>query len=527
MYVRLEKPLRMKKLITLLTLFIISVVPLFAQTESFDALKADYPQLMKKFGKELEGQRADYIFAIDVSGTMSKYKDTVVPALGEFFRSLQEGDYVSIIKFGGEATNEVGSAGKVSAETITNLIHYAGHVYDMPTTAYEKEKYFKWTDLDNMLHYLAYDMKQIDRSRLKFVFIITDFLHDPSPARKGHEDWDGVARRFATEQAGNDVYVFCLQLPGSGRDLEKVRNVFPKRFNFNHVPITSGSALSAWFTQRKNAILLDKFYALIAHKIEPAEFTIDPSLNIDGRVKLGVSWKSNPVYDCLRVDDLGTTANGFEFRPNLPKKTMDEEDVLDAGKLSLRKTSFLEPKFKKVSGELEAKASFEVPYEDELAKLGFAAPVMQASATVSRTVFCYPIPLWLFCTIIALIILYIVLVIRAFSRNASNFYRINGKFEVTSGGVPVTERKKANNLDKADFGKGASFLTVPDSNWALQIEVKRYNPFLLPLKHPRYIVTMTKGSSFKVGVKYGPHQHPVIPRNTHITVGEYRVRWMQ
>ena len=178
----------MKRILLLIALFTGISVAVSAQTESFDALKADYPQLMKKFGKELEGQRADYIFAIDVSGTMNKYKDTVVPALGEFFRSLQEGDYVSIIKFGGEATNEVGSAGKIGAETITNLINYAGHVYDMPTTAYEKEKYFKWTDLDNMLHYLANDMKQIDRSRLKFVFIITDFLHDPSPARKGHEE---------------------------------------------------------------------------------------------------------------------------------------------------------------------------------------------------------------------------------------------------------------------------------------------------------------------------------------------------
>ena len=517
----------MKKLITLLTLLTIIVAPAIAQTESFDALKADYPQLMKKFGKELEGQRADYIFAIDVSGTMNKYKDTVVPALGEFFRSLQEGDYVSIIKFGGEATNEVGSAGKIGAETITNLINYAGHVYDMPTTVYEKEKYFKWTDLDNMLHYLANDMKQIDRSRLKFVFIITDFLHDPSPARKGHEDWDGVARRFATEQAGNDVYVFCLQLPGSGRDLEKVRNVFPKRFNFNHVPITSGSALSAWFTQRKNAILLDKFYALIAHKIEPADFEIDPSLDIDGNLELGVSWHSNPVYDRLRVDAVGTSAQGFEFKSKLPKSTKDEEATLLAGKFNHHKASLAHPSFRRIKGDVLADASFDVPYEAELAKLGFESPRMQASAPVSRTVFCYPIPFWLFCTIIGLIILYIILVIRAFSRNASNFYRINGKFEVTSGGVPVTERKKANNLDKADFGKGASFLTVPDSNWALQIEVKRYNPFLLPLKHPRYIVSMTKGSSFKVGVKYGPHQHPAIPRNTHITVGEYRVRWMQ
>ena len=517
----------MKKLITLLTLLTIIVVPAYAQPESFDALKADYPQLMKKFGKELEGQRADYIFAIDVSGTMNKYKETVVPALGEFFRSLQEGDYVSIIKFGGEATNEVGSAGKIGAETITNLINYAGHVYDMPTTAYEKEKYFKWTDLDNMLHYLANDMKQIDRSRLKFVFIITDFLHDPSPARKGHEDWDGVARRFATEQAGNDVYVFCLQLPGSGRDLEKVRNVFPKRFNFNHVPITSGSALSAWFTQRKNAILLDKFYALISHKIEPADFEIDPSLDIDGRVKLGVSWKSNPVYDCLRVDEVETSAKGFQFHPDLPKKTKDEEAVLDAGKLSLNKTSFLKPRFKKISGDLEAKAGFDVPYEAELAKLGFAAPTMQASAPVSRLVFCYPIPLWLFCTIIALIILYIILVIRAFSKNASDFYRINGKFEVTSGGLPVTEKKVAHNLNKADFGKGAGFLPVPDCNWSLQIDVKRYNPFLLPLKHPQYVVSLTKGSSFKIGLKYGPHQHPAVGRYNHITVGEFRIRWMQ
>ncbi len=153
----------MKRILLLIALFIGISVAVSAQTESFDALKADYPQLMKKFGKELEGQLADYIFAIDVSGTMNKYKDTVVPALGEFFRSLQEGDYVSIIKFSGEATNEVGSAGKISAETITNLINYAGHVYDTPTTDFEKEKYFKWTDLDNMLHYLANDMKQIDR----------------------------------------------------------------------------------------------------------------------------------------------------------------------------------------------------------------------------------------------------------------------------------------------------------------------------------------------------------------------------
>ena len=515
----------MKKSLIIITL-LLSATVMLAQQQSLNALKADYPQLMQKFGKELEGQRADYIFAIDVSGTMNKYQETVVPALGEFFKSLQSGDYVSIIKFGGEATNEVGSAGKIGPETITNLINYAGHIYDKPTTEYEREKYFRYTDLENMLRYLATDMKQIDRSQLKFVFIITDFLHDPSLSRKGQEDWDGVAKRFATEQAGNDVFVFALQLPGSGRDLEKVRNVFPKAFNFNHVPITSGSALSDWFTQRKNAILLDKFYALIKHKIQPVEFAIDPSFDIDGHLELGISWKSNPVYDKLRVDAVNTSAKGFEFKSDLPKSTAEEDDVLDAGKFYHQKASLVNPSFKKIKGDITAIASYDVPYEAELSKLGFEAPKFQASAPVNRLLFCYPLPLWLCCLIIALIILYIVLVIRAFMKNGSDFYRINGKFEVMFNGEAVSERKKAQGLNKVDFGRGASFLSVPDANWHISIEVKRYNPFLFFLKHPRYIVTMDRGSSFKIGVKYGSHQHPSIARYTHISVGDYRVRWM-
>lgn len=347
----------MKRLITLVALILSASTLLLAQ-QNLDALKADYPQLMDKFGKELEGQLADYIFAIDVSGTMNKYRSTVVPALGEFFKSLQVGDYVSIIKFGGDATNEVGSAGKIGPETVTNLINYASHIYDKPTTAYEREKYFKWTDLDNMLHYLATDMKQIDRSTLKFVFIITDFEHDPSPARRGHEDWDGVARRFATEQSGNDVFVFALQLPGKATDLECVRGVFPKHFNFNHVPITSGSALSAWFTQRKNAILLDKFYALIAHKIQPDEFAIDPYLDIDGKLDLGISWHANPVYDQIRVDNVSTSAKGFDFASKLPVSSKDQEAQLSAGKFNHKLSNLVHPAIRKIQGDVTALASF-------------------------------------------------------------------------------------------------------------------------------------------------------------------------
>lgn len=515
----------MNKRLQALLLSLLIVVPVFSQTQGLDALRADYPQLMEKFGKELENQRADYIFAIDVSGTMNKFEGTVVPALGEFFKSLQEGDYVSIIKFGGEATNEVGSAGKIGPQTVKNLIDYSKRIYAKPTTQTEKQKYFDYTDLDNMLHYLATDMKQIDRSSLKFVFIITDFVHDPSPVRKGKEDWDGVARRLATEQSGNDVFVFALQLPGTGRDLERVRGVFPKSFNFSHVPITNGSALSAWFSQRKNAILLDKFYALIAHKIQPAEFAIEPDLDIDGNLELGVTWCSNPVYDRLRVDSVGTSAKGFTFQSRLPKSTTEEDATLSAGKFHHKNVNLFHPSFRTLKGEVIAQASFDVPYEAELSKLGFEAPEMQATAPVSRVVFCYPLPLWLCCVIVLLILLYIFLLIKAIIRNVSKFYRINGVFEICDAKGPVAPSATANAAGMVDFGLGAGFIPVPDCDWCIRIKVKRYPAFLL-FKAPEYIVQMTMGDEFEVNGGTWLRMHtPAIQRYSHIYIDRYTIYW--
>jgi len=516
----------MKHTVITLLLSLSALFPLSAQQQSFDALRADYPQLMRKFGDELGEQRADYVFAIDVSGTMGRYRDIVVPALGEFFRSLQDGDYVSIIKFGAEAANEVGSAGTIGEGTVRSLVSCAEHIYDKPTTSFEKEKYYNWTDLDNMLHYLARDLKQIDRNHLKFVFIITDFMHDPAPARRGAEDWAGVARQLATEQSGNDVYVFALQLPGGGRDLERVRGVFPKSFDFNHVSITSGEALSEWFTQRKNAILLDKFHALVARKIAPADLLAAPVMDLDGNLQVQLSWKPNPVYDRLRLEEV-SLAPGPAVEAALPVTVVGEVATLPVGALSREGASLLRPAFRKIDGEVALRAGFDVPYEDELARLGIEAPVVEASAPLSRTVFFYPIPFWLFCTIVALILLYIILVIRAFARNASAAYRIGGKFEVTEDGAPVTERKKAAALESVDIGRSASFLPVPDCNWGITISVKRYNPFILFFKAPVYVVHQTRGNGFRAGgTKWGPHQKPRVAPYSKIVVGSHVIRWI-
>lgn len=518
--------MRKKMLLSILALS--TIISVFAQKQSFDALRRDYPLLMQKFGDELSEQRADYIFAIDVSGTMAKYRETVVPALDEFFNSLQNGDYVSIIKFGGEASNDVGSAGEIGPSTVSSLIECAGHIYDKPSTKYEREKYYNWTDLDNMLHYVAKDMQQVGRNHLKFVFIITDFVHDPAPDRRGHEDWQGVANKFATEQADNDVHVFALQLPGGGRDLEKVRNVFPRQFGFNPVPITSGQALSDWFTQRKNAILLDKFIALVSRKNVPTDLSFAPEMDIDGNLTLSVSWSPNSVYDNIRLDKVTVSSvASSSVGAKLPLTISNPNEILELGTVSKDGASLLKPSFRKISGDVSIEGMYDVPYLHELRKLGIEPLQVQSSAPVTKTVFFYPLPLWLFCTIVALIILYIILVIRAFARNSSSFYKINGKFEVKENGAAITERKVAIGMDAVEIGQAAAFLPVEDCNWTVSIKVKRYNPFILFFKRPEYVVSQTRGNGFKTnGVKWGAHQKPKISRYSKVYVASQVINWI-
>jgi hypothetical protein len=232
------------------------------------------------------------------------------------------------------------------------------------------------------------------------------------------------------------------------------------------------------------------------------------------------------------VNGVDIQGKGMSFESRLPETVRESEICLEAGRVSYTDASLLKPTFRQFNHTIVAEAGFDVPYVGELNKLNIETPVVHASAEVSRRLFCYPLPFWLFCVIIALILLYIILVIRAFSRNSSSVFRINGKFEVTRNGVAITEKATAKRLERVDFGNAASFLPVPGCRWTISILVKRYNPFFLFLKSPVYVIHMTNGRGFNAkGVNWGPHQKPTIPRYTRISIPEqqvtYQIRWIE
>lgn len=495
----------------------------FAQS-GLEALKKDYPQLMEKFGGELENQRADYYFLVDVSGTMQQYKDIVEPALQEFFRSMQTDDYVSVIKFGGAAKNDIGSQGKVSDGVVKNLVNYVPNLYKVPDNASERQLYYNYTDLHAMLQYLTKEMHMPGLNNLKFIFIITDFIHDPTAENRGNEDWLAIKRQLANEQSENYLYVFALQLPGkgSGRDLDKVKSAFPVPIELEEVQ--DKAALSEWFSHKKNRIMLDKFTALVRNKQADPQVEMKPEFTRDGYLTLQTSWKANELFQQLSVDDVIVNNPDFKFKSYLPYTLDADQASIQAGKIVYKSVSL--PFFHTYGDSLTACMSLVAPYTNELIKLGFEQHPVLHTIPAKSSVFTFFLPFWVTVAILALLILYLVLVVRAFMRNRSGKVKINGTFIVRYQGDEVT-RKKIIAQKKVDVGTGALGVAVAHDRclWLIDIQSVTYPCFLF-FKKPEYRVSMRKGKKFKAnGREYLLVHRPRIARGNSIVIDDFSIKW--
>ncbi|MBP5189903.1 MAG: hypothetical protein J6031_03190, partial [Bacteroidales bacterium] len=85
-----------KKLCVLAVLLSV-VAGVAAQSANIDALKKDYPLLTKRYADKLQDRRAHYIFAIDISSSMTAYEKVVRESLVKFVQAVPDGDQITII----------------------------------------------------------------------------------------------------------------------------------------------------------------------------------------------------------------------------------------------------------------------------------------------------------------------------------------------------------------------------------------------------------------------------------------------
>lgn len=491
-------------------------------TQPHDMLEQDYPLLMKKFGDELKTQRANYLFAIDVSGTMNRYENIVVPAMSQFVESLTEGDNVNIIRFGTEAKVSLGGFSDINEETKKALAQYISTLYKRDPQLYAH------TDLNRLLDQINKQL-QIQKNNLTFIFVLTDFINDPAGGKPKltRELCNAHRQRLEARAVDRSMYMYALQLPVEGaNDLQLFKTAIPDSYHFEEFSIVSPSSLKNWFDRKKAEILLDKFHAIVQRKNEAIQLSVTPTLDVDGYINLDVNWQPNELFETISINAVSLQHTGVfqaEYADKLPIEITEDRKQITAGRVKHAQFGF-----HSFADTLSIAGALPTSYDNELEKLEISKPIVSTQVPVGRWIFSFILPLWMLSALILALVIYLCAVVKAAIRNSSYKWRINGNLTVDYRGRIVAEHALSGEKE-VGVGCDGKPVTVSAYNcdWQLTIFQKTFSCWKV-WKKPVYKVTMEKGSNFYTSNgTYMLHDVTSISKGDFVQIDNFTITWSE
>ena len=513
--------MRLLRYIGMMILLVCFLKPTLAESVAYTQLEKDYPLLMQQVGHVLQGQRANYIFAIDVSGTMNQYEHIVVPAMSQFVASLSEGDNISFIRFGTKAKVSLGGLSEIDQTALNDLQNYVQRLYE------RDPELFANTDLYALLTQISQEMR-FQKNNLTFVFVLTDFVNDPAP---GHptltkEICFQLRQQLEARAVDHHIYMYALQLPvGKSNQLSLFRQAIPSSFHFETFSIATQTALKSWFDRKKSEILLDKFKAIIGSQLQAIEVSSAVTVDIDGHLQLDASWYANSLLKDVQIDSLflQDEEDSFDLSLDVPLPCI-VDSVWNKPVGQIKHHSW---GFHPLNGKLGMCYSFPTQFDDELKKLEIQKPTYRSEATIERTLFTAWLPLWLFLSISGCILLYLLMVLGAFVRNRRSMYKINGAVLVNYLSKQMAKKMVC---DKQSFSvgcQGADFLITSNGcNWKItffQQTVSSWKPWKKPIIRIR--LDMGKLMRTTSG-RYRCGDQTRVERGEGILIDDFLIKWM-
>ena len=159
-----------------------------------DAVKKDYPNLSEMYGmKELEKQKAHYIFAIDVSSFMSTNLQVIKPLIKEFIKALPDGDQVTFIRK--SSTENTDYVQNIKSITINNEVRdLLPRILDGSDFEIQNAGSDGYAMTNKILDAIMNPMSE----GLVFVFMFTDFEYWTTQNQydKKKVDWAALVDKF-------------------------------------------------------------------------------------------------------------------------------------------------------------------------------------------------------------------------------------------------------------------------------------------------------------------------------------------
>lgn len=466
-----------------------------AATQSpMEYLQGFCPKLYDKYKEEIGKYAAHYIFAVDVSGTMKRFEPYVVPSLKAFFNALPDGDMVTVIPFGTEILNLPGYAGTINPNMRKNLIDRAQDLYSNSNLTREFKQH---TDVKKAVEAVAAAVRNNRDYKINILVVLTDFRNDVPGDNERPLKSDEIEDLYGGFNAAiKGLYTrnIALELPYidangnmsteknramKGYCLNQLRDrVFPQEGDgkLQTVPVgNSPEAINHWFVQLQRDIMVTKLQAIIHLENNVAPATVETEVDIDGNVVAKVEWTPTRLYPNLKIDSSYFETAEWIFNNDEESWQMTSDRHIE---VELGQVKNLAMGFHNNQDSLKLGLSLPTEYDNELELLNIKKPIPETKASINRWLFTFPLPFWLCCVIVAAIIWYIIMFMKAVKRNAA----LKLSCKVTLIDLATEEETElSRRMDKLEGlsipgSAGLKPISVP---WSVKIYKKKINPFFL------------------------------------------------
>lgn len=468
-------------------------------TQAMTAMRTDYPELMSLYGDRISGQKAHYIFVVDVSSSMLPYESVVKNNFLQFMDAVPDGDQVSLIKMSDES--HTGFVGLLKCTPLDNNTRASikevvnGFRFNKNGSSEDGSDGF------TMAKSVIDAINVVGSNDLTFVYMLTDFEYWTHKYKydKSKEDWSSLIS-LLPETKMDGMCKYGIEL-NSG---EKLRQDAIFKNELDHVfgkveyqSVGSASLLSNWFSHIAASVMSVKLNSLLKADWKQVEESIKSSISISGKeVKYQLDAMNTPIVNSAIVEL--KTDNSY-FSPIESENSFPGSFIV--GKLdqpSSEKSIF--PGFRQMGGgNYEAKITLLSPYAEEISRLqGVCGEVagqddavnlsrIESGKLPSANVWNSFLPIWLWVIIILIILAIISSFIYEFC-----FTKLNRKWMVFVKATNPDGTTKRYNLDEAiapiSIGVGETDLPVKEAQWSINLFTERHNPALFFLKSGYYLM---------------------------------------
>lgn len=461
-----------------------------------DKLKNDFPQLTARYGSLLGNQKAHYVFVLDISSSMLPYEGIEKQNLLKFVDAVPDGDQITIIRMADEKHTDFVNMFKCITldpnvrQALRTTVLSPGFQFLKNGDPRDGSDGFKTARL------IVEAINTVGSNELTFIYLFTDFEYWTHTNRynKNSVDWKSLVGKVP-ESYRQGMCKFGIEL--ATNSVKHPEAIFKPEMDrifgtIHYQPVTSAAVLSQWFghiitnvmAYKLNASLKKEWNSLIDTLSIETDLRGDQlaaKVNIPGQADQPLISKtdlllSSPTIKAIPIEGLPIGEDDYVGVVQFEKGFLPQ--TININCLSDSIEAFFHSDYKEEITRLQMICN-EKEGDDYALLLHKKYPLSQSEFNMWASI----LPLWCWGVITLVIVIIVASILYTmFCVKTTHSWMVRVKEDGMNIKSPAPSYTASFSV-----GQGGDF-PVPNANWQIKINGKKYNPLLFWKKSGYYMV---------------------------------------